>query len=175
VTAEPAQAAEPGALSRRSGARRWPRLLGAVLALGVLAAAVLPLATGQLSSQPLQAQRQARAACTLLGRGVARHDPATRTAAADLAATAATEDRRWLPLSRQLAVDAAQATTSGSQSSCSSAVSRVTWSPRLHLGTCALVLALVCLPASLATRRRLVVAAPLVLFGAGVVLIAGAI
>lgn len=83
MTAEPARAAEPGALSRRSRARRWPRLLGAVL------------------------------------------------------------------------------------------VSGVTWSLRIHLGTCALVLALVCLPASFATRRRLVVAAPLVLFGAGVVLVAG--
>jgi len=172
------RAAEPAAPSRRSAsgqARRWLRLLGAVLALGLLAAAVLPIATGRLSSAPLQAQREARTACTLLGQGVARRDPTTRTAAADLAATAATKDRRWLPLSQQLAVDAAQATTSGSQSSCSSALSRVTWSPRLHLGTCALVLALVCLPASLATRRRLVVSAPLVLFGAGVVLIAGAI
>ena len=80
-----------------------------------------------------------------------------------------------MSLSQQLAVDGAQAATGGSQNSCSSALSRVTWSPRIHLGTCALVLALVCLPASLATRRRLVVAAPLVLFGAGVVLIAGAI
>jgi len=144
VTAEPALAAEPGALPRRSRARRWPRLLGAVLAQGVLAAAVVPIATGGLSSQPLQAQRKARTACLLLAQGGARRDPATRTAAADLAATAATKDRRWLPLSQQLAVDAAQAATSGSQSSCSSALSRVTWSPRLHLGTCALVLALVC-------------------------------
>jgi len=63
-----------------------------VLALGVLAAAVLPIATGRLSSQPLQAQRQARTACILLALGVARRDPATRTAAADLAATAATKD-----------------------------------------------------------------------------------
>lgn len=107
MTAEPAQAAEPGALSRPSRARRWPRLLGTVLALGVLAAAVVPLATGRLSSQPLQAQRKTRTACTLLGQGVARRDPATRTAAADLAATAATKDRRWLPLSQQLGVDAA--------------------------------------------------------------------
>ncbi len=44
----------------------------------------------------------------------------------------------------------------------------------MHLGTCALVLALVCLPAAFPSRQGLV-AAPIVLFGVGVVLVAGAI
>ncbi len=156
-------------------ARRWLRLLGAVVALGVLAVAVLPIASGRLSSQPLQAQREARTACTLLARGVARHDRVTRTAAAQLAAAASTQDRRWVPLGQQVAVDAAHVSTTRSQSSCESALSRLTWSPRMHLGTCALVLALVCLPAGFAARQRLLAAAPIVLFGIGVVLVAGAI
>jgi len=175
VTAEPVRHGAPSRRSARGKVRRWSRLLGAVLALGVLAVAVLPIASSRFSSQPLRAQREARTACTLLGRGVARHEPATRTAAAQLAAAAATRDHRWVPLSQQVAGDAAHVSTTRSQSSCEGALSRLTWSPRMHLGACALVLALVCLPAAFASRQGLVVAAPIVLFGVGVVLVAGAI
>ena len=136
VTAEPAEDGAPSGRSASGKARRWLRLLGAVLALGVLAVAVLPIASGRLSSQPLQAQREARTACTLLARGVARHDRVTRTAAAQLAAAASTQDRRWVSLGQQVAVDAAHVSTTRSQSSCESALSPLTWSPRMHLGTC---------------------------------------
>lgn len=54
----------------------------------------------------------------------------TRRAAAELAAAAAVKDRRWVSLSQQLTVVAGQGTTtSGSQSSCAVALSRVTGTP----------------------------------------------
>ncbi len=84
-------------------------------------------------------------------------------------------DPKWGPLGDSVRRDAKGVTTLSSRLPCSRAVSDITWSPRLQVGMSILLLALIILPTSFGTQRRFLLATPLVFFGAGVILVAGAV